>query len=185
MTIKTVYIKFTGYTGYGPRYEDPSYLCKSPQMMGFAPKLVDIDALNNSIDQLKLTNTNLLSQITTLNETINQLKNDRQRIESSVNRIGQVNQGLTAEITEVKTNLGGIKEKIVDLGTKISGLLTFVPNLVQKTRDYFMDIVSHVKTGNIESVNHSMLTEKIDVNFRTFACSFVPAQPYMSITESE
>jgi chromosome segregation ATPase len=103
-------------------------------------------------DQLKSTITNLSSQIVTLNEIINQLKNDRQTIKDSVSKIDQIKQELTTEITEVKTNLGGIKEKIVDLSTKISGLLTFVPNLVHKTREYFMNIVSNIKTGTIENI---------------------------------
>jgi chromosome segregation ATPase len=124
-------------------------------------EIVDIKQLNNSINQSKTTITDLTSQIASLNETINQLRSEHQTIKDSVNRIDQIKQDLTNEITEVKTNLSGINDKIINLGTKISSLLAFVPNLIHKTRDYFMNIVSNIKTGTIENVDNNLLCDVV------------------------
>ena len=144
--------------------------------------------LNNhdqSLLQLRTTNTDLASQITqqnesitNLNDNINTLKNLLQQNTTEIHlandTIQQTAQRIDTVIIELKndisllntnltinnTNLENVKNEIKGLASKITQIMSFVPLFVKTTGSYFIRLLTHIKTNTINEFDDPLYDDR-------------------------
>jgi len=104
-----------------------------------------INNLNNEINSLK-------QSLNNTNQTIINNNTQMQNMQQNIQTLTNDNNVLRNLINDNNTHITNVQTEVVTLGEKIGTLISFIPEFVKRTSQFFVKLLLKIKTGSLEDI---------------------------------